>query len=237
MATYLYCILSEPRDVPPTRAGIDGAAVRCVGATGLAAWVGSVAEVPVTPTVDRLIAHDAVCGAALDVGETPLPVRFGQTFADDGAVVTALTARRHALGQQLARVAGCAELRVVAWRQYAASGAASVEFREAQAQEAPGRVVGPGTAFLFERARQRREERQREHWCEKIRGLVAAAAGGLIVEYQRCEVRRGLAYLPLLVRRTDLERCRPVIAASLPTSTHAVSVLGPFPPYSFAGDV
>ena len=81
MATYLYCIRNEPRGVPPTLPGIDGLPVRAIYATGLTAWVSDVGDVPVAPTVERMRAHDAVCSTAMEAGETPLPVRFGQTFA------------------------------------------------------------------------------------------------------------------------------------------------------------
>jgi len=54
---------------------VDGGVVRTIEAAGLVAWVSDVSE-KVSATVDRVKAHDAVCGAALAVGETPLPVRF-----------------------------------------------------------------------------------------------------------------------------------------------------------------
>jgi len=236
MATYLYCILNEPRDVPAALTGIDGAPVRSLDVTAPVAWVSDVSEVPVTPTVERLKAHDAVCAAALGAGETPLPVRFGQTFADDGAVVVAIASRRQALAQRLARVAGCVELRVVASRQPATSGSASGEFQEVQSREAPESAEGPGTAFLRERAQSRRDELARERWCEAIRRSIAGAAMACIVDQRPCEARRGLVYFPLLVRRADLDRCRAIIAASLPPAERPLAVLGPFPPYSFAGD-
>lgn len=236
MATYLYCVLSEPRDVPGALAGIDGAPVRPMGSAGLIAWVSEVAVVPVTPTVERLKAHDAVCGAALHAGETPLPVRFGRTFADREAALDAIAARRHALAQRLAHIAGCVELRVVVSRPPVARGAGRAEFREARPREVPEGDVGPGTAFLRERVRLRHDEAARERSCEAIRQRIVAGAEVRIVDWQPCETRRGLAYFPLLVPRTDFDRCRTLIAAIVPSAEQALSVLGPFPPYSFAGD-
>jgi len=68
-------------------------------------WVSDVEE-KVTPTVERVKAHDAVCAAALAAGETPLPIRFGQTFPDDTAVASGLAARESAIRSRLARIAG-----------------------------------------------------------------------------------------------------------------------------------
>ena len=70
--------------------------MRAIDVSGLMAWVSDVAE-KVTPTVDRVKAHDAVCAAALAAGETPLPIRFGQTFADDASVAQRLAARESVL--------------------------------------------------------------------------------------------------------------------------------------------
>ena len=112
MATYLYCVRSDALEPPTALVGVDGAPVRAIDAA-LTAWVSDVNDVAVTPTVERLQAHDAVCAAALEVGETPLPIRFGQAFADDAASVSAIDTRAPALRTRLTRVSGCVELRVV----------------------------------------------------------------------------------------------------------------------------
>jgi hypothetical protein len=56
------------------------------------------------------------------------------------------------------------------------------------------------------------------------------------VDQLRCEAARGMSFFPLLVRREDLEACRETIGASLRSQGIEASLLGPFPPYSFAGD-
>jgi hypothetical protein len=231
MATYLYCVLSEPRGVPDALTGVEGAPVRSIRAGELGAWASDVAEAPVSPTVERLRAHDVVCAAALDTGETPLPVRFGQTFPDDEAMISAIASQRTLLRQRLARVAGCIELRVVATRPLAAPADDHTVVQEERSHEGAG---GPGTAFLRERARRLREERIPDGWCEQVRRVIGNVAGPLIVDYQACEIRRGLAYLPLLVRRTDAERCRARIVRGLAGAGQPISVLGPFAPYSFS---
>jgi hypothetical protein len=236
MATYLYCIRNDPRPVPPDLVGLDGAAVRPIYATGLTGWVSDVTDVPVVSTLERVKAHDAVCAAAMDAGETPLPVRFGQTFPDDAVAADAIASRRPILRERLARVAECAELRVVVSRgreSYEPAGSVTGPPRDGGDEDV---VPGRGTAFLRRLAREGRGDLAREVGCEEIRHAVRAAAKSFIVEQQRCEAARGLSFFPLLVRRSELEACRAAIASCLPADGMAASLLGPFPPYSFAGD-
>jgi hypothetical protein len=236
VATYIYCVRNDPRAVPPDLTGLDGVPVRAIYATGLTAWVSDVGHVPVVSTVERVRAHDTVCAAAMEAGETPLPIRFGQTFADDAAAASAIATRRPALRERLARVAGCVELRVVVSR-----GRESGEPSASVSERAPGDrgdegAPGRGTEFLRRLVREGRADLAREVGCEEVRHAVRAAAKAFIVEQQRCEAARGLSFFPLLVRRSDLEACRATIAACLPAAGVEASLLGPFPPYSFASD-
>ena len=112
MPTYLYCLRSEMIEPPAGLTGVDGSAVRALEGVTLVAWVSDVAE-KVTATVERVKAHDAVCAAALDSGETPLPIRFGQSFPDDASTMSAISSHEPDLRGRLARVAGCVEFRVI----------------------------------------------------------------------------------------------------------------------------
>jgi hypothetical protein len=236
MATYLYCIRNDPRSVPVDLTGLDGAAVRSLYATGLTAWVSDVAEVPVASTLERVQAHDAVCAAAMQSGETPLPIRFGQTFADDGAAASAIASRRPTLRERLARIAGCVELRVVVSRGREPPEPAVSVPEEVQRDAGEDPAARRGTAFLRRLAREGRADLAREVGCEEIRHAVREAAKPFIVELQRCEAARRLAFFPLLVRRRELEAAQAAIAACLATGDVEASLLGPFPPSSFAGD-
>jgi len=236
MATYLYCIGNDLNTAPPTLPGIDGVPVRALHATGLAAWVSHVAEVPVTPTLERMKAHDAVCAAALEQGETPLPVRFGQTFPDDAAAADAIASRRPTIRERLGRLAGCVELRIVVTRGREVRERGGVVSQDEGAGDLEARP-GRGTAFLRRLARQGRADLAREVGCEEIRHAVRHGAAAYIVEQQRCEAARGVAYFPVLVRRSQLGASRAAIAASLPSEGIEAALLGPFPPYSFTGDV
>lgn len=238
MATYLYCVRSDPVSPAEWLAGIDGARVRALEVDDLVAWVSDAGSTTVEPTVARLKAHDAVCAAALESGETPLPVRFGQTFAEDGATVAGIQSRAPQLRARLARVAGCVELRVVVTggrdAGAAPSTSESIEASPPGDVGSGGEIEGPGTAFLRRLARSGRADLARETGCEEARRAIRAAAKTIIVDQQQCETVRGLAYFPVLVRHDDVAAFRDVVTDTLPSQAIHLSVLGPFAPYSFA---
>jgi hypothetical protein len=241
MATYLYCIRNDPRGAPGSLAGIDGSVVRSIFAIGLTAWVSDVSEVPVAATVERIRAHDAVCAAALALGDTPLPVRFGQSFSDDAAAVDAIASRRPALRERIGRISGCVELRIVVSRGRDRDvaggdpGDAVAEPMDAPAGDET-RPSSRGTAYLQRLAHAGRVDLAREVGCEELRHAIRTSARDLVVEHQPCESARGVSFFPLLVRREDVEACRSAVSHSLVSRRMEASVLGPFPPYSFAGD-
>lgn len=238
MATYLYCVRSDPVAPSDWLLGIDGGVVRALEVDDLLAWVSDVAVRTVDPNVVRLRAHDAVCAAALESGETPLPVRFGQTFADDTATIVGLTARSDELRVRISRVAGCVELRVVITQGRDVDAAPADPGVASTSGNLPADVEleGPGTAFLRRLARAGRIELAREVGCEEVRHAIRAAAKTLLVDQLPCDTARGLAYFPVLLRRDDVPAFRQVITDTLPSQTIHLSVLGPFAPYSFAGD-
>lgn len=223
MPTYLYCIRSEPVGPAPGLTGIDGGIVRAMDVRGLRAWVSDV-DGSIVPTVDRVKAHDAVCASALEAGDTPVPIRFGQTFADDAAAADAIIARERSLRSRLERVDGCVEMRVIVSR-----GRASHDEEET--------LVGPGTAFLHRLAREGQADLAREVGCEEIRHAVRTDARSLIIDNRPCESARGMAFFPVLVRRANVDAFRFAIVDAMPRDGIDLSVLGPFAPYSFAGDV
>jgi gas vesicle protein GvpL/GvpF len=241
MATYLYCLRSDAAAAPPPPGleGIDGAAVYAIESAGLVAWVSDLSSV-VSPTVERVKAHDQVCAAAMSLGETPLPIRFGQTFADDSSIVAAIESRASTLRRRLTRVAGCVELRLVVTKGRDTDvnqtpHVSSAENRPFVA-ETGSDPTRPGTAFLRRLARAGRDDLAREVGCEGARHAVRAIAKSLVVDQQPCESARGMAFFPVLVRRPDVDRFRAAVAEWLSTQPIDLSVLGPFAPYSFAGD-
>src|SRR5687768_11740337 len=94
MPTYLYCVLPPARaEVSPAMPmGIGGSPVRALPVHDVTAWVETVGDRTVAATLERVQAHDGVVSAALAGGVTPLPARFGQTFASDEDCCAALRA-------------------------------------------------------------------------------------------------------------------------------------------------
>jgi hypothetical protein len=245
VATYLYCIRSLGGMHADSVAGLDGAPVRPIEVATLIAWVSDLADGKVDVTVDRLKAHDAVCAAAMALGDTPLPIRFGQSFRDDAALVRAIVEREATFRERLDRVAGCVEFRVVVTRgrdpDVHEQTLAFVPRRSPDSPDASGgdgesAPEGPGTSFLRRLARAGRADLAREVACEEARHAVRAGANALIVEQQRCEATRGLAFFPVLVRRSDVGAFRDAARRISSSQQIDLSVLGPFAPYSFSGD-
>lgn len=240
MPTYLYCLRTDPTEPPAGLTGVDGAVVHAIHVSGLMAWVSDVRE-KVTPTVDRVKAHDAVCAAALAAGETPLPIRFGQTFPDDPSVMSGIAERESVLRSRLARIAGCVELRLVMLREPEPESedptADADTLNATVARTDPSRGAdGPGTAFLKRLARRGRADLAREVGCEEVRHAIRSAAKALIVGQYPCESARGISFFPVLVRRAEVDAFRSAVAETLRIKAIPLSVLGPFAPYSFAGD-
>jgi hypothetical protein len=104
VAIYLYC-LTEPACGPADDLrGIGDAPVRAVSvAERASAWVSDLPEALGPATAELVRVHDRVVRAALS-GETPLPARFGQSFAGEDALRRALEARAEAMEQALERV-------------------------------------------------------------------------------------------------------------------------------------
>ena len=234
MATYLYCIHAEPIGVPASLVGIDGAAVRAVDVSSLEAWVSDVHELPVTVSVERMRAHDAVCAAALESNETPLPIRFGQAFTNDSDVKAAIAAKAAQLSQRLWRVSGCVELRVVV--RPAGESERSGDGADVATDESASDADRPGTAFLRRLAREGRADLAREVSCEEARQALRDEAKRLIVDEHACEAARGVSYFALLVRRSDVDTVREIAGRVLSSQSLQTLVMGPFAPYSFAGD-
>jgi hypothetical protein len=204
--TYLYCITAPSAPgPPPATLGLDGAPVRRVGD----AWVSDVPARSVRATLERIRAHDTVVAAALATGSTPLPARFGQTFADDNECVDMLSARAAQLSASLARVAGMVEMTVLL----------------GSASPAPLATMS-GTAYL-------RSVADREHATDTLR-RAARDVNARMAPYVRESAERaaeGVVTLSHLVEREALpkytERIQTLIGGM------DARIVGPVAPYSF----
>ena len=114
MSTHLYCVLLSQAgiDVPEGLRGVDGAPVRALSLDRVIAWVSD-AERDAPAVIDGVKAHDAVVEAALELGATPVPARFGQRFVDDDACRVALAERGALIESLLASIQGLVEMTIL----------------------------------------------------------------------------------------------------------------------------
>ena len=245
MPTYLYCLVSAAADAAsPPAAGLDGAPVRRLDVGGLAAWVSDVGAASVTPTVAAARAHDAVVRAAME-RETPLPARFGQTFADDAALRAALAPREEPLVGALERVRGAVEMTVRVLLEDAPAAAppeAAADAPHGAPSDAPaGRVGGAaaerGRAYLTRLRERRRAEEARQERADFLHDRVAAAVAGVVRGEVRAPLGRDGRALSMshLVPADAVDRYRDAVRA-LRQGDPPLRMLisGPWAPYSFA---
>ena len=226
MPTYLYCILpaaAEPR--APMQTGVGGSDIRELEAGPLAAWVETVGERTIAPTIDRVRAHDAVVTAALHGGDTPLPARFGQVFESDESCRRALIDQASRMESDLARVRGLVEMRIIARLP-----------REAEAQDVSARPGAPGTSYM--------RKLQRARGMEQIVQASAAAVRQRLTETVGAFVRgeamtldplpAAILTLSHLVARDEVPAYRAALNdADLGALVERIVVSGPVAPYQF----
>ncbi len=239
MAIYLYC-LTEPGCVPPSDLrGITGGAVRSLEVGGrVAAWVSDIPGEPGEVRAEQVARHDSVVRAAL-AHETPLPARFGQSFADDSALCQALEARMESLVRSLERVRGGVEMtvRILLGDGGGAAGPGRSERRREEIREPVPEDAGPGRAYLA-RVRARREasaELQRQ--AEFLQARVSRAVDGFAREEVCSPVMPGTRSFSLshLVARESVEAYRVAVDALVSADPGLrLLVSGPWAPYSFA---
>ena len=113
MSTHLYCLLpGDAPEVPAGLKGVDGGAVRALAVNEVVAWVSDV-ERNVPVSIDGVKCHDAVVEAALELGATPVPARFGQRFPDDAACRDALSQRSPLIEKLLSSIQGLVEMTIL----------------------------------------------------------------------------------------------------------------------------
>lgn len=235
MILHAYCIRAagDPPPGPEVR-GIGGAGVLAVDEVGVSAWV-SLLDAPPVPEPDRLREHDGVVRAALRTA-TPLPLRFGTSFAEEGAMRAVLAERAGELVASLERVRGRVEMgATLGWDAAAARQrvvAARPDLRPVA--EKPG----TGRAYLEARRREHGLEaalrEEADALLERVSRAVAAALPEAVearTTLPRPEIAGTLAHL---VGRGDVSAYRDAvrsIAGELPQA--GVRVSGPWAPYSF----
>ncbi|HEU4585486.1 MAG TPA: GvpL/GvpF family gas vesicle protein [Gemmatimonadaceae bacterium] len=260
MAIYLYC-LTEPGRVPPEGLrGIARGAVRVVDVAGrLAAWVSDLPEEMGPATTEQVRLHDRVVRAAL-AKETPLPARFGQSFAGDSALCRALEARVDTLVRSLERVRGGVEMTVrilLPKPEYLVgaggvpdapdAGSARVEGAAAhpdmagapQGADAAASDLhsGAGRAYLARLRDRQRASAELQRQAEFLQARVARAVDAVVREEVCSPVMPGthsFAVSHLLAREAVGEYRLAVDSLIRADPALRLLVSGPWAPYSFA---
>jgi hypothetical protein len=232
--------------------GVAAEPVRTVSAGGLAAAVGTVGlgefgQDALRRNLEDLDwlaakarAHDAVISGIARFGPV-IPVRMATLYLDDERVRQVLTSRHDAFDAALRRVTGRQELGVKA---YADPNGLTPQDHESR-ENAGG--TKSGTAYLLRRREQlmSQEEAYRVAADEAVRiheTLMKCAVDGKRKPALDKSLSGTAAWTVLngtyLVDDDKLEQFRETVAALEKTTARiTLEITGPWPPYSFAGDL
>ena len=203
--------------------GVGGGLTRILRADAISAWVETVPERALAPTIERVRAHDAVTETALLSGATPLPARFGQIFDSDEACLEALRTQATRLLADLAEVQDLVEMRVIV----------ALALRTAAADDDDR--ASPGRAYMRRLMEARERARNAEQVAAAVRDEVNALVGRL-VRREAWAVAASPAILTLthLVARDDANAYRAALdSARLASPIGPLVVRGPGAPYQF----
>jgi hypothetical protein len=214
---------------------MEGQAVRSVAVAErarLAAWVSDLPAESGRPTVELVRVHDRVVRAALE-SETPLPARFGQSFASDAALGFALESHAAELEEALARVRGQVEMTV----RILLSGAPAPGSASAAGLAATPLAAGAGRAYMAQLRERQQASAELKKEAEFLQARVARTVDGLARAEVSSRVMPGTNSFSLshLVARGAIGEYR-LAVDSLVKSDPALRLLvsGPWAPYSFA---
>ncbi len=234
MSTHLYCVLpiDAELDVPSGLRGVDGGSVRALPVDGIVAWVSDVPrDIPVS--IDGVRAHDAVVEAALELGSTPVPARFGQRFADDDACRAALASRGESVENLLESMQGLVEMTILI---APSTGRMIRELEPVIPEMFESDAPGAGRRYL-QTLRSREEATGAVARASDALAQRLAEATGHVV--QRVLVHESTTPLPLrtishLLARDDIQEFRRAVARVERGREFQFLVIGPRAPYSFS---
>lgn len=233
MKTHLYCILPpDGGGAPPADlSGLGGARVRTLRVEHMVAWVSDVEhELPVS--VDGVRAHDTVVEAALETGSTPVPVRFGQRFANDDACRTALASRAASVETVIAGVQGFVEMTLLLTP---STRRILRDLQPVLPELIEGQPRGAGKAYLHMlRAREASTGAARRAMDGLAKRLVDAATPFVRETKTHDQTTRlPLRTLSHLIARRRVEEYQRAVNAVEPGGEFRFLVIGPRAPYSF----
>ena len=172
------------------------------------------------PAADEpsLRAHHDIVSRIHDGGPS-LPSRFGQAFADERALATAIGSRREDLAAALARVGDRVEMSItLAWR----TPIARIDVREPRT----------GREFLESRAAQERQRQDAEAAVERL--LTGLASDRASARSRICPREGVAAIVAVLTERDGVRGLRERVYAFAQSDERVIATVhGPMPPYSF----
>jgi hypothetical protein len=216
---YVYAIIDAPipvDDLTPAVSLVTGPACWSV-----VTWVDRVPQ----PTAEALAAQDALVRALTARAAALLPLRFGTSYENETAFhmrLAEIDADR--LRAALARVRGCAQMTLRAFRSSASASAASPV-------AAPDSAAKPGTAYLTQRAAVLKAAPE---CLQPLRQQLASLVREEIVEASHHAPLIETAFH--LIARGDADRYDAIASAWTPPADIIIRVSGPSPAYAFTKD-
>ena len=217
---YVYAVTGAFAGSLPS--GVHGAPLRAIESGPLRAIV-SEHEVPPEADEDLLWAHELGVEELME-RSTILPRRFGSTVEEPEALVAMREQRREEFTAALERVRGAIELSV---RAHLPS-----PVEDADPEPGLSRHAGPGTAYLFERARRQRRDEAVTDLIHRPLALLARRSVLMAGHGDPGEFKA--AYL---VDEETVEAFGQRVGRLNTTlGDIQVSCTGPWPPYSFVAE-
>ena len=170
-------------------------------------------------TEAELRTHDAIT-SRIHRASASLPSRFGQLFADETALVTALKEREAALASTLADVGERVEL------------SATLSWRHPRTK-ADAREITTGHQFLQSRAAREHERREADQVVARL--IEQLPCERAFARHRSCPRDGVAAIVAVLTARDEVETMRTQILSFGDRSSEVTATVhGPLPPYSFA---
>jgi hypothetical protein len=234
MPTYLFCVLAPAgaEAVPKGLTGIGGTPIRALSApapASLEAWVATISEDALRVSGRELAAqallHNEVVNAALALGRTPAPARYGSRFPDDAACVADLTQRAGELRAILDHVAGAVEIPTLLVPR---------ELPRSPNERPRPNDPAAGRRYLESIRRRVLDADRRRSAAEHEASRLRASVGDLVRDEARSFTSAGVMSIAHLVPIAAIGRYRDAVATFVSAEDFRVVVGEPRAPYSFS---
>lgn len=221
MGIHLYCVVPQGTVPPAPLVGLEDRRVDVLDAGAVACWC-STHERPPQASAAALQRHNAVAAAAMTADVTPVPVRFGQWFAERDAAAAKAGDEGDRWLELLAAFAGRAEYGVRL---------ALAERADAARDVHPAQVTS-GKEYMAALVRRDAETARRRRESASLAAALGDRIGDLAVQ-TRVEAGAGALAVAHLVAWQDAETYRLRLREVLPGLGVRFTTSGPWPPWSF----